>query len=101
MQLRSAQLEGDCVVKVGDGPNLAERLSTFLSDAPARTIGIPDLAAPLISSRYLLSGGIMGARCLSVPPYQASYVAAVFAFLHASCPPVLSRLRLSLALRGT
>ena len=25
MQLRSAQLEGDCMVKVGDGPNLAGR----------------------------------------------------------------------------
>lgn len=57
MQLRSAQLGGDCVVKVGDGPNLAGRASTFLSDAPAQAIGIADLVSSLVSSRYLLSMG--------------------------------------------
>lgn len=91
----------DCVVKVDDGPNLVGRQSTFLSDAPARTIGTADLAAPLISPRYLLSNRMTGARCLSAPPYHASYVAAVFAFLHASCPRVFFRLDLSLAFRWT
>jgi len=44
----------DSVVEVGDGPNLAGRLATFLNDASTQAIEIADLAAPLRSSRYLV-----------------------------------------------